>query len=150
MLRSERVLCRAVQVPAAGLLGRASSPTPSSSLSPASSGGCARWFNIWSCRCIQVMDWRHLLVVAGLRRFGGGHMAWWAWNWLAGVLLLVLGLWRVGRICPQQLALAAGGGCVDGSLGLVHALWRGALFFATPPLPHGLVYYCGRASAVRR
>jgi hypothetical protein len=51
------------------------------------------------------------------------------------VLLVVLGLWRVGRICPQLLALAAGGGCVDGGLGLGQALWCGALFFATPPLP---------------
>jgi hypothetical protein len=57
---------------------------------------------------------------------------------------VVLGLWRVGRICPEQLALAAGGGCVDGGLGLEQALWCGALFFATLPSPHGLVYCCGR------
>ncbi|ONM58717.1 uncharacterized protein [Zea mays] len=38
VFRSERVLCRAAQVPAAGLLGRAQSPAPSSSLSLASSG----------------------------------------------------------------------------------------------------------------
>jgi hypothetical protein len=47
------------------------------------------------------MDWRHLLVVAGLHRFGGGRTAWWVWSWPAGVLLVVLGLWRVGWICPQ-------------------------------------------------
>nr|ACG44865.1 hypothetical protein [Zea mays] len=40
-------------------------------------GGCARRFNIWSYRCSQAMDWRHLLVVAGLHRFGGRRTAWW-------------------------------------------------------------------------
>jgi hypothetical protein len=95
------------------------------------------------------MDWQHLLVVAGLRRFSGGRTAWWVWSRPTGMLLVVLGLWRVGRICPQQLALAASDGCVDGGLGLVQALWRGALFFATPPLT-ALSTAVGGASAVRR
>jgi hypothetical protein len=38
VFRSEWVLCRAAQVPAAGLLGQAQSSAPSSSLSAASSG----------------------------------------------------------------------------------------------------------------
>jgi hypothetical protein len=53
-------------------------------------------------------------------------------------------LWRVGRICPQQLA--AGGGCVDGGLGLEQALWCDTLFFATPPFPSRpcLLLWAGR------
>jgi hypothetical protein len=60
------------------------------------------------------------------------------------MLLVVLGLWRVGQICPQQLA--AGGGCVDGGLGLEQALWCDAPFFATPPFPSRpcLLLWAGR------
>lgn len=39
----------------------------------ASGSGCLRW----SCGHSQVVDWRHLLVVEGLRRFSGRHAAWW-------------------------------------------------------------------------
>jgi hypothetical protein len=60
-----------------GVTGAGAVPRAVVFLVPGVVGGCARRFNIWSCRCSQVMDWRHLLVVAGLRRFGGGRTAWW-------------------------------------------------------------------------